>query len=76
MAKRKLGNKICLNRDFSTKGKSGNKICLNKIFQEKNFSTDLISTGDLPAGHRFDNIGHDGDGDEEAGDIVEYEGGG
>ena len=37
--------------------------------------TDLISTGDLAAGHRLDDVGHDGDGDEEAGDVVEDEGG-
>ena len=41
-----------------------------------NFSTDLISTGDLPTGHRFHDIGHDGNGDEESGDIIEDEGGG
>ena len=39
------------------------------------FSTDLVSTGDLPTGHRLHHIGHDGDGDEEAGDVVEDEGG-
>ena len=41
-----------------------------------NFSTDLISTRDLPAGHRFHHVGHDGDGNEEAGDVIEDEGGG
>ena len=40
------------------------------------FSTDLVSTGDLPTGHRLHHIGHDGDGDEEPGDVVEDEGGG
>ena len=43
-------------------------------YKKRFFSTDLISTGDLPTGHRFDDIGHNGDGDEEAGDVVEYKG--